>query len=281
MAKKKRKSRFDKLAASHWSVPLALMVVVCVALRTAPSWVPALAAGYPLLAGLAPGVAHALHQLTWLALIVLGGATFFAFLATRQRGRLLDTQASLASIRALSWQEFERVVGEAYRRLGWRVQETGQGGADGGVDLLLKKGRETVLVQCKRWKQSSVPVTTVREMWGLAEHHKASGVKIVCVGEFTADAEAFAKGKPLELVSGEKLLRLVRSVQRSGVARTAPESVPASAATRTPPARARRLPDNPECPQCNGAMVRRANRATGDKFWGCKSYPACRGSLTD
>ena len=45
-------------------------------------------------------------------------------------------------------------------------------------------------------------------MWGLMAHHQADGVKIVCVGEFTRDAEAFANGKAIELINGEALLML-------------------------------------------------------------------------
>ena len=32
------------------------------------------------------------------------------------------------------------------------------------------------------------------------------------------------------------------------------------------------------CPDCGGAMVSRANRRTGQRFWGCGNYPACKGT---
>ena len=37
----------------------------------------------------------------------------------------------------------------------------------------------------------------------------------------------------------------------------------------------------PQCPKCSGAMVLRTRRkgsTTGQKFWGCTDYPACRGT---
>jgi hypothetical protein len=46
--------------------------------------------------------------------------------------------ADIGSIRRMSWQEFETLVGEAYRRQGYSVEETGGGDADGGVDLILR-----------------------------------------------------------------------------------------------------------------------------------------------
>ncbi len=39
--------------------------------------------------------------------------------------------------------------------------------------------------------------------------------------------------------------------------------------------------DSPHCPECNAAMVKRkARRGTnaGTEFWGCPSYPSCRGT---
>ena len=43
----------------------------------------------------------------------------------------------------MGWQQFEALVGEAFRRKGYAVTETGGGGADGGIDLALKKEGET------------------------------------------------------------------------------------------------------------------------------------------
>ena len=32
------------------------------------------------------------------------------------------------------------------------------------------------------------------------------------------------------------------------------------------------------CPECDGPMVSRANKATGQRFWGCKNFPKCKGT---
>jgi restriction system protein len=40
----------------------------------------------------------------------------------------------------MTWREFEALVGEYFRLRGFAVTETGGGGADGGVDLMLTKG---------------------------------------------------------------------------------------------------------------------------------------------
>ncbi|MGB2833224.1 MAG: restriction endonuclease [Methylotenera sp.] len=53
----------------------------------------------------------------------------------KHRSKLLDKQSSIETIRDMSWQDFELLVGEAFRRKGFEVKENGGGGADGG-DLL-------------------------------------------------------------------------------------------------------------------------------------------------
>jgi len=110
---------------------------------------------------------------------------------------------------------FQMLVGEAFRRQGYAVEETGLGGADGGVDLILRKAGRTELVQCKQWQRQQISVSVVREMWGLAHHHRADALKIVCVGEFTRDAVGFADGKPIALISGEQLRRWFATFRRS------------------------------------------------------------------
>lgn len=37
-------------------------------------------------------------------------------------------------------------------------------------------------------------------------------------------------------------------------------------------------PENLKCPDCGGPMVRRTAKADGRKFWGCQTFPACRGT---
>lgn len=104
-----------------------------------------------------------------LPIICIGGA-FLSFWRRRQRKTLFSEvgQASTASaLDAMSRQEFEMLVGEAFRLLGYRVVETGGGGPDGGVDLVLIRGTEKFLVQCKQWKATRVGVDVVRELYGV------------------------------------------------------------------------------------------------------------------
>lgn len=200
---------------------------------------------------------------------LLGAA--MSWVGRRRRHRLLDAQQGLDNIAALGWRQFEQLVGEAFRRQGYAVEEHGLAGADGGIDLFLRKDGRRVLVQCKQWRRRQVPVNVAREMYGLLAHHRADSVKIACVGTFTRDAARFAEGKPIELIGGEELMRMIREVQAAQ-----PENVQ-SAESDAPAPTALASSATPACPRCGKAMVERSNRKTGQKFLGCSAFPACRG----
>jgi restriction system protein len=118
-------------------------------------------------------------------------------------------QRDLGTLRAMSWQEFEQLAGETFRRLGYQVRETGGGGADGGSDLILSKKDRRIVVQCKHYKRRSVGVPIVREIVGVAIHEKAQGAFVVTTGSFTKAAQTYALGKPLTLIDGPALLQLI------------------------------------------------------------------------
>ncbi|WP_081974638.1 restriction endonuclease [Novilysobacter arseniciresistens] len=103
----------------------------------------------------------------------------------------------------MTWGEFEQAVAEAYQGQGWTAELT-KSGADGGVDVFLRKGDTTWLVQCKHW-QSKVNVKEVREIYGLMHHHNADRVVIVSLMGFTARATEFVHGKAVDLVDGKQL----------------------------------------------------------------------------
>ncbi len=132
----------------------------------------------------------------------------------RRKRRLLDTRDGIALIGELSWREFEELVAEAFRREGYRAQENSKAGADGGIDIRLRKDGQLYLVQCKNWNSNRVGVGVVREMVGVMVDAGAAAVVIVCSGRFTRDAWSFAKDKPVRPVDGRALLRMIGRVKR-------------------------------------------------------------------
>lgn len=233
-----------------------------------PWWVSVMLAGivYFVLPGFLPP-AIAKGGLTGIISLGLLAITAISALRAWKTGRMLERQTSIESLRALPWKRFEDLLGEAYRRQGYRVEETLGGGADGGVDLVLRKDGITILVQCKRWKQS-VTVQTVRELYGVLIDRGAHSAKLVATTNFTPDAIAFGRGKPIELIGSAALLELIRGVQTSrNIAAPEPQKDQSQRA--------------PSCPRCGSEMVRRKARQgakAGGEFWGCASFPRCRGT---
>jgi len=220
----------------------------------------------------------------FIALFLLIPAPIAAFRQWRER-RLLDKQDGLASIRALSWSRFETLIGEAYRRQGYSVSRPSGGGADGGVDLVLRKDGNILLVQCKQWKSWRVGVKVIREMYGVLTDRKADGVIVVTSGMFTQEARSFAEGKPIDLIEGEQLAVLIRSAQAKAASPTSRPSTPTPVAAQPPAPNGHSGPASGQkhcCPQCGHPMVlRTAQRGpqAGQQFWGCSQFPRCRGTM--
>ena len=202
----------------------------------------------------------------------------------RMRRTLIDnaTASPAASIlEGMTWQEFEMLVGEGFRLQGYSVLESGGGGPDGGVDLVLRKGSEKFLVQCKQWHAFKVGVQVVRELYGVMAAKGAAGGFVVTSGHFTQDAKDFASGRNVTLVDGPLLHKMLQQARgsRSGQ----PAGAPAGKPIVSNPVPAG--PSNvaaPPCPRCSQSMVRRTAKKganAGKDFWGCSDYPRCRGTV--
>ena len=168
----------------------------------------------------------------------------------------------------MSWQQFELLVGHAFRQAGYSVIDGGETGADGGVDVHLSKGNQRFFVQCKHWKTKSVGVSVVRELYGVIAGAGVSGGFVVTSGSFTEDAQAFVKGKRIALIDGVKLDKMLRYAKKS-----VPEGELRQAES---------APETPLCPMCSSSMVKRKARQgqhAGREFWGCSRFPKCRGIL--
>lgn len=122
----------------------------------------------------------------------------------KQYLRLTKHEDLRSAIGALSWLEFEQMVGEHFKKMGFSVSET-SAGADGGIDLILYRHNKRYLVQCKQWKANKVGVQVVREVYGIISAHAAEGGFVITSGEFTKSAKAFVEGTNLMLVDGKQL----------------------------------------------------------------------------
>jgi restriction system protein len=226
-------------------------------------------------------------------LLCIAAAALSAWRRKRRRALASDVaQARNADVLdGMSWREFELLVGEAYRLQGYRTTEIGGGGPDGGVDLVLTKGSEKFFVQCKQWKAYKVGVTTVRELYGVMAAKGATGGFVVTSGLFTTDAKEFVQGRNIELVDGPRLFAMIHQARsakgqpaaaqrETSTSMGSPAPQPQSA-VHAPQAIAKAVVQ-PECPRCGAAMALRTARQganAGNTFWGCTTYPKCRGTV--
>jgi len=252
--RKRNKTILDDISAFPWWIGLIMAAVIYVLMKyifpsieTKNILITSLFKASPSLAPLFSG------------LVVLAAAKS-AFDSWR-KGNLLENQKDIRSIKSLSWQEFEELVGEIYRRKGYKVTETGRGGADGGVDLVLKRNGEVIYVQCKQWRMDRVGVQIVRELFGVMAAEGASGGIVISSGTFTDESIEFVKGKQIEIIDGPELSKMMVGVQKNSV------SVVHKNIANV-------------CPVCGSEMVLRTAKKgvnVGEKFWGCVKFPKCRG----
>jgi len=230
--------------------------------------------------------------------IFVAGAVASIF-RRRKRSHLLNSVSTAGghTLLTISWHDFELLVGEALRRRGYAVQETGANGPDGGVDLVARKDGETYLVQCKQWRSIQVGVPVVRELYGAMAAEGAVGGFVVTSGRFSKPARAFASGRNVQLIDGEQLKLWIAETKKRQ-----PPPRPKATAERVEPAVERAVepaveaptakvkpaesvadvvePTAPACPFCKKTMVTklaRTGKNAGGHFWGCVDYPKCRG----
>ncbi len=256
----------DEVFEVFREVPLKLAVAGALVIFVALWFVaPLVVPGTGLWSSFGQTMAHILAVV--LALAALAGG-MVGVIERRGWRRLLDKQPGLSSIKAMTWQEFENLVAEAYRRRGYRVDLRGGAAPDGGVDLVLEGTDGKTIVQCKRWTKASVGVLEVRALLGVLVHEQADRAIILTTGGFTTAAKKFAAGKPIELMDGRSVEELVRAEQS--------RREHASAASQSAPP----VLEGPSCPLCQRPMIKklaRQGRFNGQSFWGCSAYPSCRG----
>jgi restriction system protein len=200
-------------------------------------------------------------------LLLISAISFARRRRLRELPAVLEVDLAPDALAQMSRQEFDAVVAKAFRREGYLAVERAGGQSDCGVDLELFMGRDRYLVQCRLWQEPKVDVAAVRKLYRAIATERAVGGFIVTSGKFTDDARVLALGRSIRLVPADSLRTMLAS---------------ASDMTISPGfSRRRDDPVPPACPTCGKAMMSRVayqGPRVGQLFWGCTSFPACRGS---
>lgn len=170
------------------------------------AWIDA-AIGY--LADQLPNQAYAIGLLIVASAMVLH--PLWALIRWRARmAKRARKRATLRRLNAMDWREFEEWLAVLFAGAGYSTELFGgSGGGDGGIDLMLRKNGQTLVVQAKRYR-GNVGAPVIREMVGVQTHLGADGIIVATTAGFTKEAKAFALGKPITLLDGAALVAMAK-----------------------------------------------------------------------
>ena len=258
----------DIVAAFPWYVGILLALISYIVLHIYAGQGLTVTSGHNISESVKSGLLHSFASLGQYILPMLFSLGALVSIVKRTQRKKLHTDVSQGEklLKDISWQQFELLIGEHFRQNGFQVTETGSG-ADGGIDLILKKEGQKYLVQCKHWKAYKVGVKPVRELLGVMVSNGAAGGYFVTSGEYTVEAIKFGKANRIELIDGTDLDRIL------------------SNRTKEPNVKTENLNtvEQPLCLKCGNKMVLRTAKKgsnAGQKFWGCPRFPECRSTLT-
>lgn len=302
MGRRRKSSTFEDLMAVLMLLPWKISLVLIVPAYFGFHWLsklppPQIHDVRELGASIGPTYARILGlYLQYIVPFMLALAALANVVHKRRRAALLaqtEQRGVDAPLLAMNWRQFERLVAAYFEREGYEVRMTPDG-ADGGVDVVLKRGSETFLVQCKQWRATKVGVSVVRELFGVMAARGATGAFVVSIGPYTRDAQAFTEGRNIKLINAHQLLKTppaaanavqaatvhapLRVAPQAPIAAAMPAPTSPAAATQTAAKVAVTAPAS-ACPRCGSALVQRVAKQgpnAGRAFLGCSTYPACR-----
>jgi len=117
-----------------------------------------------------------------------------------------NSQDLVKTLRAMTGVEFERFVADVFRRTGYAAELTPATG-DHGIDIILRKLGRVIFVQCKKW-DCTVGEPVLRDFYGSMVASRADAGFVVTTSNFTSQAEAFVKDKPIELYDVDAIVGL-------------------------------------------------------------------------
>ena len=106
----------------------------------------------------------------------------------------------------ISWQDFEILVANRYRRHGWDVAHCGSGRLgfrdDAEVHLRMKKDGELALVQCRHESRGRFDARTVERLLAMAAEERATQVIVIASDDVPDDARQLAESGGATIIEG-------------------------------------------------------------------------------
>jgi len=126
-----------------------------------------------------------------------------------ERRRLeLDRYSNLEGLKKMSPIKFEHYIGNLFRQWGYDAEVTKSTG-DGGKDIIIRKKDFHGVVECKRYVKNKVTRPHIQKFHSAIIDTYADLGFFVTTAEFTSQAMAYVKDKPIILIDGNMLVRLI------------------------------------------------------------------------
>ena len=115
-------------------------------------------------------------------------------------------QSGMTEIDKMTGIEFEEYLGTLFKNQGYHVTYTPTTG-DYGADLILKKDKEVIVVQAKRYNQT-VGVKAVQEVIPALMMYKATAAWVITNSTYTKQALTLAKSNHVRMIGRDELIKM-------------------------------------------------------------------------
>jgi restriction system protein len=149
-------------------------------------------------------------------LLVSVRSTLQAFLRRLSGNKTPRAAAADAVVTAgnrTSWRDFHAGVEAMFVAQGYQIAQVAGEAPHREVDLVLRKNRETFLVQCKQWRDAKVAIDACEALYTIMKSRNAPGGFIVTTGRFSRESAAYASACNIRLIDGAALDVALKKVQ--------------------------------------------------------------------
>jgi hypothetical protein len=116
----------------------------------------------------------------------------------------------LGAVRNLSWDGYQALIADIYRRKAFEVFPPPVSGSDLDViDLVVDRDGQRMLINCQLRGEMDIPGAAVTEMGNVVANYSVAGAYLIADGSFAPEAAEAAAASGVVLIDGEALIDLV------------------------------------------------------------------------
>ena len=124
----------------------------------------------------------------------------------KKLSRNADNKLSVKEIEHLDGFEFEQLIGDLFKKAGYKVRVTKKSG-DQGADLIVEKDGVSTAIQTKKYSDS-VGNKAVQEIVASMKYYDCDKAMVITTGDFTKSAYELAARNGVKLIDGKELDKL-------------------------------------------------------------------------